>query len=197
MIRESTVAKYIGRRYGRLVVESFSRKEGRTQYFYWCRCDCGTRKEIRIGAMATSAPNVTRSCGCYAKDQTRATHTGNTYRRLSYGQAARNQLLKRYKQDAARRGLAFALTDELFDQLTSSPCYYCDAPPSAAIKGPNNHGEYIHSGIDRVDNSAGYTPKNCVPCCKDCNVAKNSVSANIIRKAYQFLQTACAPQPVA
>jgi 5-methylcytosine-specific restriction endonuclease McrA len=27
-------------------------------------------------------------------------------------------------------------------------------------------------GIDRVDNSIGYTPDNCVPCCTQCNRIK-------------------------
>jgi len=30
----------------------------------------------------------------------------------------------------------------------------------------------LFNGIDRVNNSAGYTNHNTVPCCKTCNLAK-------------------------
>jgi hypothetical protein len=29
-------------------------------------------------------------------------------------------------------------------------------------------------GLDRKDNSGGYTPENTVPCCKDCNSLKSN-----------------------
>jgi hypothetical protein len=30
----------------------------------------------------------------------------------------------------------------------------------------------VANGIDRVDNTKGYSVDNCVPCCRRCNVAK-------------------------
>ena len=65
-----------------------------------------------------------------------------------------------YRHSAKIRGLQFALTKPEFKQLLSSLCHYCYAEPSPV------------NGIDRVDNDAGYTPENCVPCCKLCNRAK-------------------------
>lgn len=37
------------------------------------------------------------------------------------------------------------------------------------------HSEYVHNGVDRVDNALGYTPDNCVPCCSRCNYAKRAM----------------------
>ena len=31
------------------------------------------------------------------------------------------------------------------------------------------------NGIDRLDSAFGYTLENCVPCCKYCNTAKNTM----------------------
>lgn len=65
-----------------------------------------------------------------------------------------------YKHSAKVRGLEFSIQRQLFEELLMSQCHYCYSPPH-----PLN-------GIDRVDNDAGYTAGNCVPCCKLCNRAK-------------------------
>jgi hypothetical protein len=33
-------------------------------------------------------------------------------------------------------------------------------------------GYYLYNGIDRVDNTLGYSKENCVSCCKICNYMK-------------------------
>ena len=66
-----------------------------------------------------------------------------------------------YRNGAAKRGLAFELTDLVFFAMASQSCHYCGSA------GPN--------GIDRVDNKRGYSPDNCVPCCKHCNYAKGAL----------------------
>lgn len=38
------------------------------------------------------------------------------------------------------------------------------------------HSTYTYNGVDRVNNSDGYTIKNCVPCCAICNYAKRDLS---------------------
>jgi len=38
------------------------------------------------------------------------------------------------------------------------------------------NGDYVYSGIDRLDSSKGYEPGNVVPCCKQCNWAKNDIA---------------------
>ncbi len=56
-------------------------------------------------------------------------------------------------------------------------CYYCGASPSNVMHYSN--GKKIityYTGVDRVDNSKGYIPGNCVPACGFCNKAKNNQS---------------------
>ena len=184
MIRPSTLARNIGRRYGRFTITAFVRKENKTQYFYECRCDCGTRKTLRLGALQQGA---TQSCGCYARELTIKLHTGNTYRRLSKGEAVFRWLFYRYKRDSAKRNIKFNLTLDEFRRLTKQNCRYCGAPPSTVLRGKHNYGAYTYSGVDRVDNDLGYTLENCVSCCTKCNTLKSAVPKKMILILYQLL----------
>src|SRR3990167_8701685 len=66
--------------------------------------------------------------------------------------------LKRYCNRINRQ---FDLTLEQFIEIRKNNCEYCEGPLS----------EY-GSGLDRSDNSKGYTLNNVVPCCKQCNWIK-------------------------
>lgn len=72
----------------------------------------------------------------------------------------------KYKQSAIKRGYAFYLTYKYAVVLFMQPCFYC-----GATANPLN-------GIDRVDNTQGYSESNCVPCCKVCNRAKSNMSTD-------------------
>ncbi len=71
--------------------------------------------------------------------------------------------LTSYKSGAKQRGLEFSLTKEQFESYWKKPCFYC--------------GDKIETiGLDRIDNSKGYTLDNIVPCCKTCNNMKKDLS---------------------
>lgn len=53
-----------GKRFGRLAVVSFSRREGRKN-FWNCRCRCGADRVVRGDHLTTGA---TSSCGCYLRE---------------------------------------------------------------------------------------------------------------------------------
>lgn len=98
-------------------------------------------------------------------------------RRLSPVEWAVNLLLYRYKDNARRFDRAFTLNRAEFSTLITSPCFYCGTPPRNTVSNGNkNDSRYFkditYNGIDRLDNNIGYIPGNCVPCCKDCNIAK-------------------------
>lgn len=69
---------------------------------------------------------------------------------------------KRYQYDSQRYSRRFNLTFEQFSEIVVRPCEYCGSEKSL--------------GVDRVDSSIGYEIENCVPCCRICNVMKNSLS---------------------
>ena len=67
-----------------------------------------------------------------------------------------------YKNRAENKSLAFDLSVQQFHDLcTKSRCYIC-----------HKSAKSINLGIDRVDNSMGYTIDNVEPCCSDCNYLK-------------------------
>lgn len=79
-----------------------------------------------------------------------------------------------YKNGAAERELCWNLTKEDFMKLVQSKdgCMYCGHIPE---------GKTL-LGIDRVDNTKGYTVENCMPCCAICNIGKGT------KTAYEFVQ---------
>jgi len=82
-----------------------------------------------------------------------------------------------YKRDAAKRGFCFELTDDKFSELIHCPCvYYGDSFEMLASQkgGPS-------AGIDRKDNTQGYTIENSVSCCTICNLMKRALTAEQFR----------------
>ncbi|WP_037547415.1 hypothetical protein [Spirochaeta lutea] len=73
-----------------------------------------------------------------------------------------------YKRKAKANDREFELTKEQFDRLSTGNCYYCN------VEGPN--------GIDRIDNSKGYSIENCVSCCKHCNYVKGNLSIKLFNE---------------
>jgi hypothetical protein len=99
-------------------------------------------------------------------------------RTIENGLAAKNKLFRMYKCNAQRRGHVFEIDFDYMINLCSLPCNYCGAAPSSSAKkllGQRCNGDFIYNGIDRVDNSIGYTNDNCVPCCTPCNMMKKKM----------------------
>lgn len=67
--------------------------------------------------------------------------------------------------DYGRRALKvdrkFELTKGQFGLICRRNCFWCEAPSA--------------NGIDRRDNTQGYTEANSVPCCETCNFAKGDL----------------------
>ena len=119
-------------------------------------CDCGNIKIIDSGNLMSGS---CLSCGCN--------------RKFFEGKAAFNALYKRYKLRAKERNYSFELSEEQFGLITKQNCYYCNCEPHHKFGTEKSNGKYIYNGVDRFDNSKGYTIENCVPCCGDCNKRKN------------------------
>lgn len=80
-----------------------------------------------------------------------------------------NYKIRYYKKHASERDLVWNLSHSNANALFLSSCAYCGKTPSW--------------GIDRVDNTLGYTQENSVPCCAFCNHAKRDYT-----KDYFLLQ---------
>ena len=100
----------------------------------------------------------TSACKGCAKAQTATYRTENPEKIKAYGQAPKGKYAT-YKASAKKRGISFYLTFDQFETFWQADCNYC--------------GDQIATvGIDRIDSNIGYTIKNCVPCCWECNRIK-------------------------
>lgn len=166
----------IGMKIGDLtVIEKTDRRaSGSGSIYYLCKCICGNESTI-------IAPNLTKrggtkSCGCRVKK--------------SPGETTLNYLELVYRKNAEKRGFFFELTSQEFRHLISQKCYYCGFEgrrtnryiKDNSIKDKTISEEGIErswvtaNGIDRKDNTKGYTLENSLPCCSDCNRAKMAKS---------------------
>jgi len=155
--------------YGVIVTPGGQRKS------HWlCRCDCGTTQPVYSSSLKTGKSTC---CGCFSR------------KRLPKGIGARNNIICTYKGKCRRKGIAFELSTEEFEKLMQSNCYYCGKAPSNRHGNGKFNGIYVYSGVDRIDNSLGYTTSNTVPACKYCNKAKNNLSLidflEMVRRIYE------------
>lgn len=168
----------IGQRFGKLVVVEYAgvrsrgnkktnNKYERTDRCWLCQCDCG--KQI-VKSTAILRSGAYTSCGCYLKSK------------FPRGDAATRLVYKQYSSRAKRLGYAFNIPFDKFVSLTSSNCHYCGSPPVSTSKSYRGNGDYHYNGLDRYDNSGGYTIDNVVPCCIYCNASKSSRTVDEFKK---------------
>ena len=160
----------IGKKFERWFILDFIEYRGKKCKQYWlCLCDCGKIVEVRGDGLCNG---TSRSCGCLKNEEFGLRTRGNKLRRKAYGEAALNTIYGSYKIGAKKRNHEFDLSKNEFKRLISKNCYYCDKKPKQIRKQKDTYGEYIYNGIDRVNNKLGYNKKNCVTCCKFCNIMK-------------------------
>lgn len=139
-----------------------SRRGTRDEKTCDCVCICGQRRTILASHLKNGN---SKSCGCI--------------QRKPPGESGFNTLIYRYQKKARERRLPFELSADEFRSLVILPCNYCGVPPSQQVFGTlgrnRNRAAFTYNGVDRVDNSVGYTVANCVPCCGACNMAKRNM----------------------
>lgn len=158
-----------GTKIGRLTIIKVapnSIRKNRNRTMWECKCDCGN---IHITSTDAFTRSKEPSCGCHRKEISMRFGVNKS---LPSGEASFNVLFRGYKGGAKDRGLSFNLSKEIFKLFTKENCVYCGRSPSNSIMGKFNNGAYIYNGIDRVDNTKGYSEENIVTCCEYCNMAK-------------------------
>lgn len=93
------------------------------------------------------------------------------------------------KNNAIPRGYSVDIDKQVFYEIASQPCYYCGAEPPEKNGVKEWNGTAKINGIDRVDNSKGYTIENSVSCCYDCNQMKsNRTLDNFMKKIKEIYE---------
>ena len=173
----SRIIYEVGHKFGELTYtgrdESRQHGSGRKRMLE-VQCSCGKVFWASQGNLVNR--NTQRCLKCAAKS--RASH----HKKFEADEVNRRQCIMGYIRGAKKRGLSYNLTEAEFVKLAKQDCHYCGAEPSNVfnLKKPDGTPKaaepFVYNGIDRVDPSQGYTWDNCVPCCYDCNKAKNAMS---------------------
>ena len=156
----------IGVQSGQLTVIAATPRRCPNGYKIWrAQCSCGKVIELpsylfvkRIGHQ--------KSCGCGPTGRPRIPDQGSHV----------NMAFAHYRRSAGDRNLPFLLSREEFFQLIKGDCAYCGLAPPLRPTHANLSGDFHWNGIDRLDSTQGYVFRNCVSCCKSCNVAKATMS---------------------
>lgn len=144
-----------GKKFGHLtVLKRYASTDRRT--FWECECACGNFTVVNAQKLVSGH---TKTCGC------------------RHGLPPEQRGIQRvrwiYERNARESLRSFSLSDAELQELVSQPCSFCGTPPSNST----NDG-FLYSGIDRIDNTVGYTFDNCISCCWVCNQMKGTLSVD-------------------
>ncbi|MCK2000072.1 hypothetical protein MZM54_01570 [[Brevibacterium] frigoritolerans] len=169
--RKSNFEDLTGKVFGKLTVKNEAPRNGK-KYIQWiCKCECG---EETVVSGSQLRDGRTKSCGCLRNVQHRLGENREEaiLRKLYAG------VIHRRKH---RGDLINDITYDEFKSIIFKPCVYCGTENSNYSKDVTD-GRLItdtiirFNGIDRLNSKIGYTIGNCVPCCKNCNIAKGEMS---------------------
>lgn len=149
------------------------RSKGRNFRYWLCICKCGKLTWIRGETLKNKDIKGCTNCNL----------------RLPNFGGSKRYIFRDYKAAAKKRNLEFTLTYEEFIYFLDQNCAYCGTLPGN-IFTRNTEIPFNYQGIDRVDNTIGYTKENCLPSCHQCNWSKGAMSKTDflewIDKVYNF-----------
>lgn len=144
-------------------------------------CACGTTREVN-SANLSGSPNI--SCGC----QDMKCSIPGSRKHRDPRDVTINAIINSYKQRCKRNNIKWGLSREKAKTLLLGNCQYCGIEPynkrnayghlnrrTQKAQEWQSRAEITVNGIDRSDNSLGYTATNSVTCCKICNYAKRDL----------------------
>jgi len=138
-----------GQTFERLTVVKEVKRRKNGNVYWWCRCECGKKREVRTDSLTSSNA---RSCGCYKRDRNSEAHrihgeSGNTKSRLYRIWAG---ILVRCSQKRFKNygGRGITVCPEWSDYTVFRDWALA-------------HGYREDLAIDRIDNDGNYCPENC------------------------------------
>jgi hypothetical protein len=137
---------------------------------FLCLCECGNECVVLGNNLRNGRALQCQSCSYKTRPQ-------STRKQSDMERLFRLSVVQR----SLRAGIEYDITVEQFSNIVRQNCYYCGVEPrlrsnKTVNKYSPNFSLYAN-GVDRRNNDIGYTVANCLPCCKDCNTAKASLSA--------------------
>lgn len=139
-----------GQRFAKLLVLRYSeRRSPSNKRMVWCKCDCGTEKEL-IASNLTSG--MAKSCGCLIGESAKERFTKHGYRSHPMYHRWAGMLKRCYDPKNAEYKNYGARGIKVCDRWRDSFWDYVadmGLPPSK------------DASVDRIDNEKDYSPENC------------------------------------
>ncbi|NCB97235.1 MAG: hypothetical protein EOM36_02595 [Bacteroidia bacterium] len=141
---------------------------GGSRKCYKVRCECG--KTFTTIGTSLKHKRVTECSSCAYQKRPQST------KRLTQEE---RMFTKTIVERCKTHNIPYSITATDYITTAKKVCHYCGTPP--VIKGAHmtRHAEtpIPVNGIDRVNNTLGYTIENIVPCCSLCNSMKSTLSS--------------------
>lgn len=160
-----------------VIGREFSNKRRRAVW----KCICGCGNECFYTTWEITSGHVL-SCGCrYRKSKKMIEAKIATPKNKTTGiHAIETQIYNQCRKNASSKNREFALSKDEVIAIINKPCYYCGE--FYTRQNRRTGVKFDINGIDRVDSSKGYIKGNCVPCCRTCNLAKNTMTVLEFRR---------------
>ena len=152
--------KYINKPFGVLYVIDFYELRNHRSFFY-CTCTkCGGNTIVRSDHLLKGPKSCTNCVNLLQKEISE--------QKFPKSEKPYKDKYTSYKINAKFNNRVFDFTQKEFIDLLKSNCTYCGTPNAF--------------GVDRIDNSIGYTKENSTACCKVCNQMKHMFSQDLFLK---------------
>lgn len=156
--------------YGQLTVLELYRGSKNKHPTALCVCKCGKQRTARQSLLRTG-----KIFGCVSCSIKRGL-SKSTKKRKADSSSALKIVYSCYKSNAKKKGVNFELDFNSFSKITQSDCSYCGEKPTNISYTKNKKAKCFYNGVDRKDNSIGYSDENTCACCSFCNYAKRDLS---------------------
>lgn len=143
-------------------------KSWNSMRLWLCKCDCGNTRIVPTSHLTS---DKVYSCGCESRRSEAAKGP-----RKDPEEVYTTKLYYDYKSNALSSDRKFELSREELYEMSQKPCHYCGEVKTQKKDKKEIEGIFKYNGIDRIDNSEGYTKENCVTACKKCNYKKRTDS---------------------
>ncbi|BDA82398.1 hypothetical protein [Staphylococcus phage vB_SsapH-Golestan-105-M] len=155
------VNEYIGLKYGRLTIQSFSHKDKYYHVFVNCQCECGNTKTLRLNNLING---IAKSCGCLKSESSKKNISklieNKDYINTTHGQTG-TRLYSIYRNMKRR---CYNSNTDSYINYGARGIKICDEwlnDFNSFYEWAYNNGYNDTLTIERINNSGDYEPNNC------------------------------------